>query len=329
MIIDTSIIETSIQKATKSKIDHSELNKKIDEIKRSEYISEEQRSRYLRQLMIQMGQMNLAKRKLKQIMSGNDLTSINYLSKGLVASSSICKISIRDENGKEKTFGTGFLVAPGILMTNQHVIKDSTDAENAVAQFDFELDENGNQRQVVEFDIASEPEPIAVKHLDFSLLVLSIISRDGAKNLRDYGWLQLNPNPGKAIVGEYLTIIQHPKGEHKQICVRENKLLRYDSEGNTLWYATDTVAGSSGSPVFNNFWQVVAIHHSGVPKMDSQKRWLTTDNQIWNPSMDESQIAWIANEGIRISKILKYLEDNFENNPIAKEVLNASAHKFS
>jgi endonuclease G len=85
----------------------------------------------------------------------------------------------------------------------------------------------------------------------------------GTQSLSQFGWLPLSNREGKAIVGEFLSIIQHPGGERKQVCVRENKLLRYGDD--TLWYQADTVAGSSGSPVFNPFWQVVALHHSGVP----------------------------------------------------------------
>ena len=67
---------------------------------------------------------------------------------------------------------------------------------------------------------------------------------------------------GKASEGEWLTIVQHPNGERKQVCVRENQLLK--REGDVLWYSTDTMPGSSGSRVFNNDWFVVALHHRGV-----------------------------------------------------------------
>ena len=30
-----------------------------------------------------------------------------------------------------------------------------------------------------------------------------------------------------------------------------------------LQYSTDTMPGSSGSPVFNDLWQVIALHHAG------------------------------------------------------------------
>src|SRR5262249_48791427 len=145
---------------------------------------------------------------------------------------------------------------------------------------------------------ALEPQRLfyANKELDFAVTAVAPVASEDNAPLDQYGLLPLSADPGKGIIGEYLTIIQHPGGERKQICVRENKLLKYAD--NTLWYQTDTVAGSSGSPVFNQLWQVVALHHSGVPKTDDQGRWLTIDGRVWDQSMDESQVAWIANEGI-------------------------------
>lgn len=35
---------------------------------------------------------------------------------------------------------------------------------------------------------------------------------------------------------------------------------------NFLYYATDTLKGSSGSPVFSDQWFVVALHRRGVPE---------------------------------------------------------------
>ena len=82
--------------------------------------------------------------------------------------------------------------------------------------------------------------------------------------LSDFGCLPLIENNRKGIEGEWLTVIQHPEGKRKQVCVRENQLMKRDDD--VLWYTTDTQPGSSGSPVFNNDWYVVALHHAGVPE---------------------------------------------------------------
>ncbi len=77
---------------------------------------------------------------------------------------------------------------------------------------------------------------------------------------------------------------------------------------NFVHYRTDTSPGSSGSPVFNDQWEIVALHHSGIPKKDSQGRILATNGAVWNQSMGADKIHWIANEGIRISKILRHIQ---------------------
>src|SRR5262249_7121721 len=147
-------------------------------------------------------------------------------------------------------------------------------------------------------------------------------SVDSSRELSNWGWLRLSGQPGKGDLGEYLTIVQHPAGQMKQVCVRENKLLQYME--NTVWYMTDTLGGSSGSPAFNRFWQVMALHHSGVPKKDSQGRWLTKDGKVWDESMDESLVDWIANEGIRISSIVADLKVSMGTHPMVKAVLEAA-----
>jgi hypothetical protein len=52
-------------------------------------------------------------------------------------------------------------------------------------------------------------------------------SNNGKRGLGEFGWLAPNPTAGKAFIGEYLTIIPHPDGERKQVCVRQNKLLKF------------------------------------------------------------------------------------------------------
>jgi endonuclease G len=85
---------------------------------------------------------------------------------------------------------------------------------------------------------------------------------------------------------------------------------------------TDTSSGSSGSPAFNRFWQVIALHHSGVQKKDAQGHTLTKDGRIWDSSMDEALIDWIANEGVRVSAIVADLKMTVASHPLVKPVLD-------
>jgi hypothetical protein len=58
-----------------------------------------------------------------------------------------------------------------------------------------------------------------------------------------------------------VSIIQHPMGGLKQVCLTDNKVAAVF--GNLVQYSTDTEPGSSGSPVFDQNWQIVALHHRG------------------------------------------------------------------
>ena len=54
-------------------------------------------------------------------------------------------------------------------------------------------------------------------------------------------------------------IIQHPQGREKKIGMIHNVVVGVTED--VIQYRTDTEAGSSGSPVFNEQWQLVGLHH--------------------------------------------------------------------
>jgi len=271
-----------------------------------------------------------ARVRLERILEGNDLADISYLEEGLIVSRAVCRIVIR-RNGSLLGYGTGFLIAPGVLITNQHVFEDASCVRESIAQFRYERDVRGSELPSVDFALRIAPAPIISQPLDFAIVQVEARSARG-EPLDQFGWLRLHPEPGKAFVGEYLTIVQHPKGERKQICVRENKLLKYSEGGPYVWYQTDTISGSSGSPVFNNSWDVVALHHSSVPetrRVDGKDRWLTRDGTLWTPEMGDDEVAWKANEGIRVSRIVQHLSAEHAAHPLARAVLTATDARSS
>lgn len=284
-----------------------------------------QQASRLQQIAVQMNDDGeVAARQLERIMQGNDLTDVNYLAIGMRRARSVARIAIR-QNRRSLGLATGFLVAPGVLMTNHHVFESAEMVKESLVQFQYERDASGMDLEAVEFGLRVDPAPILYKSLDVAIVAVEPIS-SSRRALQDFGWLKLSSTPGKAFVGEYLTIIQHPNGQRKQICVRENKLLKYDDATPFIWYQTDTVTGSSGSPTFNTSWDVVALHHKSIPrtrKVNGQDKWVTKDDQIWTPDMDDDQVDWIANQGVRISKILEYLQQSWPNHPLAQAILSS------
>ena len=238
---------------------------------------------------------------LERIMGKNDLISVRYLELGLRVARTVGRIQSRLADGRQ-SYGTGFLVSPRLLLTNNHVLTDAGVAGASRVEFDFQEGIDGKLQSSIFMDLDPAAFFVTDKSLDFSLVAL----KGDLRKISAYGWNGLSAAEGKIIVGEYVTIIQHPSGERKQIALRENQIV--DVLDNFLHYKTDTSPGSSGSPVFNDQWEIVALHHSGVPQKDSSGRILTRDGKVWNAAMGEHAINWAANEGVRISRILEHLQ---------------------
>lgn len=264
-----------------------------------------------------------ASQVFERIINGNELQDVNYLARGSRAAKSICRIVINQSPTRQLGFGTGFLIAPNVLITNNHVLPNKEVAQYSVAQFDFEMDLEGVARRPSVFGLTPAKLYFTSEKLDFSIVHVEPVSRGQGTPLTDFSYLPLLETTGKVVEGEWLTIIQHPNGERKQLCVRENRFIKRTPDA--IWYSSDTLAGSSGSAVFNNDWYVVALHHSGIPA-ERNGHTQTIDGRDFDPnSDDESQIKWIANEGIRVSRIVETLRQALPNEPLLRPIFEATA----
>ena len=288
----------------------------------AELSSPEQLDRRRRFLYESLGDTALAHKVYERIISGNELQSVNYLARGARAAQAVARIAIDNTPGGPRGWGTGFLIAPGVLLTNNHVLPDAGTAQRSLAQFRYELDIEGRPLRPTPFSLRPERLFMTSVERDFSVVAVAEASLDGAAQLNDFGHLPLVSAVGKVAEGEWLTIIQHPGGELKQLCVRENQLIKIDDD--VLWYSTDTMGGSSGSPVHNNDWYVVALHHAGVP-VTVDGRIQTVDGRDFDDQRDtEKSIKWVANEGIRVSRIVAELRARAPDEPLLKPVFEAT-----
>lgn len=244
-----------------------------------------------------------------------DFLSVEFLERGLAAARTVGRIVIRD-GARTAPRGTGFLVAPGVALTNEHVLGNPAEAAAAALQLDFEA--NGFGPPVAAQTFALEPDRLFLRdtELDFALVAVAARSRDGAE-LAGYGWSPLDGRIGKVTIGEPVNLVQHPQGREKEVVLRGNRLVDLltgppgEDPGFApfLHYEADTERGSSGAPVFNDGWEVVALHHSAVPARDAAGRWLARDGSVWVEGRDPpASIAWVANEGVRVSALVRALE---------------------
>jgi endonuclease G len=217
----------------------------------------------------------------------SELQAVRFLSLGSRVRRAVGYVEVTTPTSSET--GTGFLISPRLFLTNAHVIADKDAAAGAVVTFDRELTEEGVPRPTTSFSL--DPQALALfsdpDHLDYALIALGSRSA-GTVTVDELGFCPLSDWDDKHALGMAVNIIQHPRGWLKMVAVRNN-FLSYRTE-QTLLYQTDTDQGSSGSPVFNDDWELVALHHWGEPHLD-----LTDDQGHAFPTS--------VNEGIRISAI--------------------------
>jgi endonuclease G len=261
-----------------------------------------------------------ASQMFERIIAGNELQDVAYLARGARAAQAISRIAIKEPSGALSGWGSGFLIAPGVLITNNHVLSRKERALRSEAHFDFEQDIDGKSLGPVIFRLQPERLFLTNEALDFTVVAVGPEAENARKALATYGYLPLVEQIGKITEGEWLTVIQHPNGERKQVCVRENRFIKKHAD--VIWYSSDTVGGSSGSPVFNNDWYVVALHHSGVP-LEKDGRIQTIDGLDHVSGEGDERIKWIANEGIRVSRIVDALRKTAAQHPLLRPVFES------
>lgn len=184
------------------------------------------------------------------------LRPISFLERGLEMSKSVARV-VRADGGR----GSGFLIKDNLLITNHHVIPSKEIARGATVEFNYQKTSEGLDAEMVPFKLAPDEgvkgfatSPKEDQGGDDWTAVRVTGNPNG-----EFGSLTLSRADPK--LQDEVIIIQHPGGGPKQIALSHN-IVAFVNE-KRLQYLTDTMEGSSGSPVFNIDWQVVALHHKG------------------------------------------------------------------
>lgn len=183
-----------------------------------------------------------------------------------------------------KREGTGFLIdlaelregaaSELVFVTNAHVISDTYDkaalrSQEAWISFDMEtiverrLAERYRVKEVI---FSSEPGDFAIPIGEREKLDITIVRLDRVPS-RARG-LRLRRDLPAVSMPAY--VIGHPGGRDLEVSVKDADLLEADPLPRLFHYRTPTDHGSSGSPVFNDQWEVIGVHHAGsrqAPKL--------------------------------------------------------------
>jgi hypothetical protein len=222
--------------------------------------------------------------RLEKVLGDTAYVPLNWYRRGLERCARVARVET--EFDPDQGFGTGFLVrgselkssldATAYLVTNAHVVSAagvSSALLPAQARVSFKALAGAEQRRWNVKGVKWESPP---DKLDCALLELDA-PVDGLGE--DYPLATALPVKGE---GARVYIIGHPKGGTLSFSLNDNRLLDYDER--LLHYRAPTEGGSSGSPVFNQDWQLLGLHHGGgtnMAKLHNEPGRYAANEGIW------------------------------------------------
>ena len=212
-----------------------------------------------------------------------------FIAELVALSSRVCRIeSLEPKGAAPRAFGTGFLIADDVVLTNHHV-KDALLREGKAPLCRFDYRVTGGSASVREgltaaaaggnCWLAESPPAIgdrvaggtapAPNQLDYAALRLQDpvgawpCGRDGAGPGELRGHLTLDTLAPSAQTGQDVFVLQHPNGAPMKLAVGRvlecpiPLRVRHDAP---------TEPGTSGSPCLNARLELVALHHATDPR---------------------------------------------------------------
>jgi endonuclease/exonuclease/phosphatase family metal-dependent hydrolase len=211
------------------------------------------------------------------------------------------------ENKQTSWFGTGFLVARNLLLTNHHVLNSPEVAATALVEFDYEVSAEslaaGHPARPTPKQYRLDPSRLFLTSPLDGGLDYTFVWIDEAASAA-HGTIPMKRDSFTMERGQPAYVIHHPDGRPKEVSLDDTEVVAISST--LLHYASDTLGGSSGAPVLDGRGRLVALHHASremaVTLMDGTK-------------------SDVVNEGIKVSAIAIDLE---RRSRVAEEAVYAS-----
>ncbi|MBA4227077.1 MAG: hypothetical protein C0456_10640 [Hyphomonas sp.] len=255
-----------------------------------------------------------------------EILDIEFLAEGLLKAQSVGQISTANGKG----VGTGFFIAENLIITNNHVLPTEDSARSRSFVLNFERYKVRPPLPLIDLDL--DPGTFFATDTELDFTIIAVKSADTQKA----AFLPLRSGHEEIFEGQAVSMIQFP-GEGPKSIVVHNSALQFlrdnDPYPDFCNYTTDTERGSSGSPVFNTNWDVIALHRRSIPRRNEAGEILDRYGKpipglVTPADVDaDPRVHWISNEGIRTSSIVRRLSE-LELKPkfrkIRTALLNAS-----
>jgi hypothetical protein len=221
-----------------------------------------------------------------------------FLERGADVQRAVARIALATSHQGLPTgagWGTGFLVGPSLFLTTHHAIPTREFAGLLRVHFDPPHAGEGTERASDSYSLDPESSFHTSPDLDYTLVRVrakaqvddvvgfSRLASPGAR----CGWLPLS-STGSFHPGQRFRIVQHPTGRRKEVSLAGNEIQRLFH--NVVRYSSESEPASSGSPVFDEWWRLVAMHHAHGTQEGGR---------------------WVNDQAIRIDRIAEDLRSAF------------------
>ncbi len=235
-----------------------------------------------------------ADKQFEQILGKDRYKTFQWYRKGLDRASGVAQIRDRSGNGH----GSGFLIRGAdlhqgigqkcVVVTNAHVVSDDLAEQNSIpaalpadeVRIRFEAKDSNKEFEVDQI-LFSSPRS------ELDCTILSLKSHIVHEN--PYPIAKRLPLVDK---NQRVYVIGHPRGGGLSYSIDDNLLL--DHERPVVHYRAPTEGGSSGSPVFNQDWDLVALHHAGgmnMKKLNGKAGTYPANEGIYFQSIRDAVVA--------------------------------------
>ena len=227
---------------------------------------------------------------LERVFGVDRFFSLDWYRRGLARCAGVARIGPEPTRG----VGTGFLLMGATLhpmlgdefylLTNSHVVSPGPEVPAAMRPADAIVTFEGlpgaeQESWTVKKLIFNSP----IRELDVTLLQLD-------RSVRGVQPYPIAPGLPDRDGKRRVYVVGHPLGGGVSFSLQDNLLLDWDQR--LVHYRTPTEPGSSGSPVFDDQWRLIAIHHAGGSDMRK---------------LHGKPGAYEANEGINILAIIEQI----------------------
>lgn len=212
------------------------------------------------------------------------LTPDGWLSKLAMLRRRVCRIEHTSRPKDHPGFGTGWLIGPDLIITNQHVIRsfkpateNGANAADITCRFDTPEPPPAQEGRtcklatdwLVDSSLPGAEErgegTAAPTEEELDYAVIRLAERPGDDEVekgRARGHVDLGSRGAAPKQKDVLLIIQHPEGLPQRFAFG-NALSDSVPGRPRILHDANTLRGSSGSPVVNIKLDIVALHHAG------------------------------------------------------------------